>query len=362
MCIILVKPAGSKLPKQKYLDACFEHNKDGFGLAYVDGEDVVIKKGGMTKLKADELIRSCPDLTDKDAILHWRISTGGGINAGNCHPFPLTTDEQEIKTTELRTKLAIAHNGIITHSKDKLEFEQDRNVSWYDWSYNATHSKQHDTISDTQWFILTYLAPLGQAVLNPAVFKMLDMSNSGKFAILTPAGISMVGRFVKFKGVYFSNNSYEPRDTYSSISSRKNPYTLEGVVNNGLFRAEPCELCGFTTNRLFELYGHRLCKDCALFFPSHRKYPAFDTRPQETCGYYGWNRWNNNARRYNSPFSGTDDNRTCSTEWADSELVYSKLALLAGSEQIAPPLCIGWRGMDIEDIYQCYAGVNDSYE
>ena len=52
-------------------------------------------------------------LKNQSVVFHFRISTSGKIDEGNCHPYPLTDDSIYLRKTNLRCSIGIAHNGII---------------------------------------------------------------------------------------------------------------------------------------------------------------------------------------------------------------------------------------------------------
>ncbi len=101
MCIIIYKKKDRKLPKEAYHEAWLS-NDDGGGMAYVENGEVVVDKGFMT---FDAFYAAIERVEDKELVLHFRLSTHGGISKHNCHPF------------HFRSKIfpnytwAVAHNG-----------------------------------------------------------------------------------------------------------------------------------------------------------------------------------------------------------------------------------------------------------
>ena len=69
---------------------------------YVKKGKVNIVKGFMTfdsfyeyLMKLDKLY----DLKQKALVMHFRISTQGNVDAGNCHPFPITSSKKMLRST-----------------------------------------------------------------------------------------------------------------------------------------------------------------------------------------------------------------------------------------------------------------------
>jgi hypothetical protein len=199
MCIIVIKPAGVKMPATETLENCWYNNRDGAGLMYATGGTVHIEKGFMT-LKAfkDALkrLKKTIDVTNTPIILHFRITTHGGTAPGNTHPFPVTEKLPLLQMTKNKTSLAVAHNGIIDIKPSKKD------------------------ISDTMEYIINQLAPLYQLKKDfyqrPAGKKMIYNFIKSKMVFLDGAGrIETVGDFITGNdGLLYSNSSYKARTIY----------------------------------------------------------------------------------------------------------------------------------------------------
>ena len=191
MCIIAAKPAGVAMPSRDTIRTMWDGNRDGAGLMYLDGGKVTIEKGFMTyksfAKKLDQLEKRL-DLTRTPVVMHFRITTHGGTNPENCHPFPITDSIGALKKLTSRTDVGVAHNGII-------------------------HIIPRSGISDTMEYIASQLAPLKRAL--PRFYEnknaMLLVKNAidSKMAFLTKEGkIYTIGDFVTDNGVLYSNRSY----------------------------------------------------------------------------------------------------------------------------------------------------------
>lgn len=193
MCIIAAKPAGIPMPSAETIENMWYANPDGAGFMYADGNCVRIEKGFMklADLTAalDKLAKE-RDLASLSMVLHFRITTHGGTCPENTHPFPLTDNVASMKKLRGKTKIGVAHNGIIPitpRSKD---------------------------LSDTMEYIASQLAPLHRAL--PAFYKskdaMLLISNAirSKMVFLTPDGkLYTIGQFEQEDGILYSNTSYQ---------------------------------------------------------------------------------------------------------------------------------------------------------
>ena len=92
MCVVVYKPKNKKMPKEDRLLSCFISNPDGAGYMFQNGKNVTIKKGFMT---FNEFYKSLMQDYNKvgkrsDFVLHFRISTQGGVNKPCCHPYKIS--------------------------------------------------------------------------------------------------------------------------------------------------------------------------------------------------------------------------------------------------------------------------------
>ena len=192
MCIIAAKPQNVDMPSQELLENMWYNNTDGAGFMYNKDGKVQIEKGFMTYdafEKALEEAGKTTDLKKAAVVLHFRITTHGGTKPENCHPFPVTDSIGLLKKRKLRTRLGVAHNGIIdiTPRKD---------------------------ISDTMEYILSQLGPLQRAVpkfyKNKDLMEMISNAIDSKMAFLDKEGkIYTIGKFIEEGGIKYSNATYK---------------------------------------------------------------------------------------------------------------------------------------------------------
>ena len=193
MCIVAVKPIGSKLPDKKSLENCFENNPDGCGYMFVRDNRVKIRKGFLDfdTFYADFLSQK---LTKNDIIAyHFRIATAGSICRGNTHPFPLSNIIDDLVSLNIDCDIAMAHNGILSMVGNKI-------------------GNHH--ISDTMDFVINILSDKGLIANldNRAIRSLLESKIRGsKIAILKSSGdYSLLGSpWITDNDMIWSNDTYK---------------------------------------------------------------------------------------------------------------------------------------------------------
>ncbi len=232
MCIIVAVPANTNLPNAETLKECFTSNPDGSGFMYSDGKRVRIRKGFMTYDKFMEALSEEEIPEDTAVVMHFRIATHGKVQPSCCHPFPVSSDEDDLKLLRSESRWGVAHNGVI-HGRTTSN----------DWS-------------DSMDFVHGVIAPLAR--MNPGFLhssdaqEMLEGACKSKLAILDNAGdLMLVGDFVEDDGVFYSNTTYLPirsnwssyggwwRSSYSEYQSEWDD--LGELMDNLDFEA--CQLC-----------------------------------------------------------------------------------------------------------------------
>lgn len=198
MCVIAVKPSGVDIPKEQRIKEMWDTNKDGAGFMYRDADgNVVISKGYMTYEDFDRALLELSekhDVKDIPMILHFRITTHGGTSAENTHPFPVTSNVKALQALDVKAKLGVAHNGIISSVKDEK------------------------TLSDTQVYIRDVLSAFrrqgGENFLDKYEKPINSTIGASKLAFLDEFGIiTTFGKFEKSNdddGLMYSNTRHEP--------------------------------------------------------------------------------------------------------------------------------------------------------
>ena len=199
MCIIVNKPKGVEMPSKEILKNCFNHNKDGAGLMYALKNKVQIHKGFMDfDSFYDYLMKlgTMYDLKEHAIIMHFRISTGGNVDGGNCHPYPITKNEKALRKEHVTTDIGMAHNGII-----------------------SLYNKKYGILNDTQQFILGCVSTLKDLnkdfLKDKAAVNLLATVAGSKLCFLDgDENVTMIGNFIEDDGVFYSNTNYKPYTNY----------------------------------------------------------------------------------------------------------------------------------------------------
>jgi len=102
MCIAILNTKGATLKKQ-LLKNCWDNNGDGAGMLYINdyGMMEVFKEMKSFDAFYDKYSEVKRMYGKRNIVLHFRISTHGGITESNCHPFMVHQD------------LGFVHNGMI---------------------------------------------------------------------------------------------------------------------------------------------------------------------------------------------------------------------------------------------------------
>lgn len=193
MCIICASPKGAAQPALKSIATMFRHNPHGAGYMYRREHDdcVHIEKGFMTLQELTWALKLEAFTPQDSVVYHFRISTQAGVNAAMTHPFPLSNRGAELCKLETRSKIGIAHNGIIRLTSDPNE----------------------KVYSDTAIFIRDYMTKILHT--NEDIYdqrKISEIKNlvQSKLAIMNSLGdIRLIGDFVCRNGIYYSNHSFE---------------------------------------------------------------------------------------------------------------------------------------------------------
>lgn len=200
MCIIVNKPKGVEMPTKEILKNCFTRNSDGAGLMFSLNGKVQIHKGFMDFDSFHKYIKKLDkvhNLKDKAIIMHFRISTGGNVDAGNCHPYPVTKNEESLRKEHVVTDLGMVHNGIIQ-------------------MYNT----KYGVLNDTQQFIMgcvSTLKDLNEHFLEDKASTTLlgKISGSSRLCFLDgKENVTMIGSWYEDNGIYYSNTTYKSYTNY----------------------------------------------------------------------------------------------------------------------------------------------------
>lgn len=207
MCVICVKPSGVKMPTYQEIKNMWERNPDGAGYMISRDGYVKIRKGFMD---LSSFIKAIVEekITIQDVIImHFRISTQGGINGEMTHPFALSDRLEDMKELNVLTDIGVAHNGIIRMTSDG--------------------DKEY---SDTAKFIANYMSKIIRSkddIYDTNIQKIIEKLIDSKMAILTNDGkYVLIGDFIEKDGLYFSNMYHDVEYSYyyMGLENHRNSY------------------------------------------------------------------------------------------------------------------------------------------
>ena len=182
MCVIIYKDKKTMLDFETVRLASIT-NPDGVGVAINDGDTWTIKK--YMYPSKQQLKTLCNNLKDKEAILHFRIATSGGVNLDNCQPFLFDNDHQ-----------VLFHNGVI-------------------YSLNGISAHKSDTR------LLIDILETEKQDINNILFNVCEKSNNKFVLIDGQNNIQFFGEFKNYKGLYCSNLNFVPRPAPATPATQK---------------------------------------------------------------------------------------------------------------------------------------------
>jgi len=262
ICIIIAKPEGVAMPSDKVIETCWNNNYDGFGLAYLEKGMVYIIKGALDYKSALEIISQVPNPEEKHVVMHFRTATSGLISRGNCHPMPITDKVELLVAQRVKTKIAIAHNGVIfdfhrssygvNYGSDAYWDNLEKFGGYYGTSWRnkkTTDKLKFDPaldLSDTQQFVKEILAGMGKSMFQPKVMTLIQRYTESKFAFISKRGITLLGKFFVDKDIYYSNEEYKAKPKFSGSVWAK------------------CELCGgwHAESKMKKVDDVKICESC----------------------------------------------------------------------------------------------------
>jgi hypothetical protein len=105
MCLLIV--AEKTFPEERILELGAKRNKDGMGIAWRENGKVKVRKG--VNLTVADLVKIGKE-TEAPWVIHFRLSTAGGVNTELCHPF--SVDKRACTEAEFEAQGILAHNGV----------------------------------------------------------------------------------------------------------------------------------------------------------------------------------------------------------------------------------------------------------
>ena len=196
MCILVIKPAGIKLPAKNIIQNCYDNNPDGCGMMWVKNGQVMIDKG---LYDFETFYSKLLEHEEENLVFHCRIKTHGEISQENCHPFKITDE------------FALAHNGVL--SVKCYEGKTDSESFGIDY---MSHLTKEDLSNYKIWKILNEIVTHNGS-------KVAVLTNDDKIIVFNKEG------FIKENDVYFSNGSFKYCRSYYSVQ----PYYRKKALKSG---------------------------------------------------------------------------------------------------------------------------------
>lgn len=175
MCILIVKNKGLKSPPTEHFRNSWESNDDGVGVAWTKGDGFVSFKKFLEYKDFNRFIsKEAPFVgfeQNYSIMYHFRMATQGSIKLHNVHPFVVSEKLYDIKRTEGKAPMMMAHNGVISGLYDVAD------------------------ISDTMIFVRDILSKpyIKNNIGEPAVRNLLSKYLIGsKIAVLDGRGVFTV--------------------------------------------------------------------------------------------------------------------------------------------------------------------------
>lgn len=125
-------------------------------------------------------------------LLHFRIATSGLIDAGNTHPFPISSNPKELRRTFLFSDYALVHNGILKIKPEKEYF------------------------SDTMQFVIS----MARKRRDPVKCFILEKNriDGGCMALMDGWGrVELLGDWIDINDVLFSNDLWQMQNFYANF-------------------------------------------------------------------------------------------------------------------------------------------------
>lgn len=244
MCVAIYKPKGVETPSLETLEKCWNQNPDGAGFAFRTNDKkypVQIAKGFMSwKAFKKAFIKYKLDSLDGDLLLHFRITTHGGTNAANTHPFAISNNIKILRYCDLKTNYALIHNGILPIEPS------------------------NKTISDTME-LCKRLADGGYYKDIATVFNLIDgMVGTNKIAVMDSKTVNLFGDWQTVDGVKYSNLLWQPYEPpaaskYLGFYSKKHSRDYED--NQDIIDLQD-GYCPYCSSEITQVQSVFLCPAC----------------------------------------------------------------------------------------------------
>jgi hypothetical protein len=207
MCLLILKPANTRLPTPEEIGRAWARNKDGGGFSFCDARGVLSLVKGIFSLSS-MLASMNEHLTpETESVIHLRYSTHAGDRVKNCHPHRIGDGSMGV----------CSHNGVIDIDNRKGE-------------------------SDTRSYIRQVIEPLMResgGTVSKAMARVIgrDIGRGNKLVITPQGGPSVIVNEESGcwrDGIWWSNTSaFAPVATPTPTPTRKGWAEYEASASGG---------------------------------------------------------------------------------------------------------------------------------
>jgi hypothetical protein len=267
MCIAILNTPNVTFPKD-LISNCWDNNGDGAGLIYTNAGTLYTFK---ELHSVDKFYTHYADVRKRfpksKIVLHFRISTSGGVNVDNCHPFNVHKD------------LAFVHNGIIS-------------------DLNGIDPKK----SDTNLFNERILQKLPVSFEhNEAIIKLVEeYIGSSKLIFLNAKNEAVIvnedlgQEDSKYPNCWFSNSTYKPSAYYDrggvkvwkGTDSEDEDYGYTYNYSTGNYYGDLVNEDWEEQNEFYDAYQYTDIDDIKYRFAQLDSVPAFRRTASEKNEYF----------------------------------------------------------------------------
>lgn len=185
MCVIML--VGKTRPSEEMVERAWASNKDGAGIAWREGKDVVWEKGVMHVDRIKELCAKVP----QPYVVHFRVASVGGVRPSLTHPFLVSPD------VDLALK-GRTRGGVLFH-----------NGHWSPWNEKAIDAAIHSNNkppAGSDWSDSRAMAWLIH-IYGPGFMQLLT---NQKGVLMTPDDFEIFtgGGWEKINDVWCSNDYF----------------------------------------------------------------------------------------------------------------------------------------------------------
>jgi predicted glutamine amidotransferase len=230
MCIAILN--NGNVISEEHFKNSLKANPDGFGMAYIEKGKIKVFRSLSDNFKSlYGRYLKVYNSNEYPIMLHFRISTSGGVNLENCHPFYISKN------------VVFCHNGIINN--------------WGTKTMSDTRHFNRDILSNFSDKDLIHNKSLTELISGYIDFsKFIILDNNGDFNIINED----LGHWDNDNN-WFSNKSYLTSHKFDK-GWYKELNEFDNIDNFG-----KCESClEYKTVNYDSLFKTYICSECSTYY------------------------------------------------------------------------------------------------